>query len=138
MQPTSRREDLLDHPRQAAVAGLLTAIGIPAAVALLQVLVPRFLTWLGSKFKWWGAAPFGHRGLDRLRAGRSCSYMDAAVHAALYPTAVALTSLLTSSTWRHLAFNADDAQTRRFLHRVAETVTDGYYPLAAKIHSATI
>lgn len=54
--------------------------------------------------------------------------MDAAVHAALCPTAVALASLLTSPTWRHLAFNADDAQTRRFLHRVTETVTDGYYP----------
>jgi len=66
--------------------------------------------------------------LDRLRAGRSCTYLDAAVHAALYPTAVALTSLLTSPTWRHLAFNADDDQTRKFLHRVADTVTDGYYP----------
>lgn len=48
-----RREDLLDHPRLAAVAGLLAAIGIPAGLALLQVLAPRFLAWLGSKFGWW-------------------------------------------------------------------------------------
>jgi hypothetical protein len=66
--------------------------------------------------------------LDRLRAGRCCGYMDAAVHAALYPSAVALTCLLTSPSWRHLAFNTDDTCVRRFLHRVADTVTGGYYP----------
>lgn len=66
--------------------------------------------------------------LDRLRAGRRCTYMDAAVQAALYPAAVALTGLLASPTWRQLAFTTDDSQTRRFLHHVAETVTDGYYP----------
>lgn len=66
--------------------------------------------------------------LDRLRAGRTCTYLDPVVHAARYPAAVALTSLLTSPHWRHLAFNADDKKVRRFLARVAETVTDGYYP----------
>jgi len=48
-----KREDLLDHPRLAAIAGLLAAIGIPGAVALLQVLVPRFLAWIGGKSDWW-------------------------------------------------------------------------------------
>lgn len=66
--------------------------------------------------------------LDRLRAGRPCTYLDPAVHAARYPAAVALTALLTSPHWRHFAFNADDTRVRQFLQRVADTVTDGYHP----------
>ncbi|WP_224274250.1 hypothetical protein [Nocardioides lacusdianchii] len=66
--------------------------------------------------------------LDSLRAGRPCTYLDPLVHAARYPTAVALTALLTSPHWRHLAFNADDTRVRHFLQRVADTVTNGYYP----------
>lgn len=66
--------------------------------------------------------------LDRLREGRSCTYLDPAVHAALYPAAVALTDLLTSPAWQPAPVDTDHPHTRRFLHRVAETVTDGYYP----------
>lgn len=66
--------------------------------------------------------------LDRLCAGGSCTYLDPVVHAARYPATVALTSLLTSPHWRPLAFNANDACVRRFLQRVADTVTDGYHP----------
>lgn len=66
--------------------------------------------------------------LDRLHDGRNCSYMDAAAHAAQYPTAVALTSLLSSRYWRHQALNAVEDQVNRFLQKVADTVTDGYYP----------
>lgn len=66
--------------------------------------------------------------LDRLRAGKSCTYLDAELHAALYPAAVALTSLLASPQWRRLAFNADDTCVQRFLQEVAATVADGYYP----------
>jgi hypothetical protein len=66
--------------------------------------------------------------LDGLCAGRPCTYLDAEVNAALYPAAVALTSLLASKYWRRQGFNANSDNVRRFLHRVADTVTDGYYP----------
>lgn len=42
--------------------------------------------------------------------------------------AAALTGLLAMPTYAKLALNTDDSETRRFLQRVAETVTNGYYP----------
>lgn len=63
--------------------------------------------------------------------------MDPVVHDARYPAVVELASLLTSTHSRHLAFNADDRNVRRFLQRVAKLSPTAATPPAAKTRSDT-
>lgn len=127
-EETDEQLDLTAHPDVLAAGrrhrNLITRHGRPQVHAAYEVAARIVWDWQLQNRR----LPEVSARLDRLRGNRSCTYMDSAVHAAQYPAAIALTSLLSSPYWRRQAFNLFEEPIQRFLQRVADTVTDGYYP----------